>query len=305
MKKTVVLILILLPIVLLLVIAFAGRVLSHYQHIGVESVAFVDDKGEALDDNAYITLGIGETKSTKIKIYPELAADKRVTYTSSNEAVCTVDESGNVTGVGPGSAVIIVQTVDGGKMDKLDVIVRSTGVTGITLTPDTLTLKIGDSKDLSWTITPYTATNKKITFASSNTSVVTVSATGKLKAVGAGTAVITVTTVDGGFTDTCEVTVEEGTPPLYFDFEGVDGVTSTGTGYITSENTLDTIQGLKMDDGIAQSDISLVIIQGDGATIDENGVITFTDEGLVVVKAYVGDESNPTYVAEVRIAWFG
>ena len=67
MKKTIILILALLPIVLLIVISVAGRILSTYQHIEVARVVFVDDAGNELDKSLPLILSAGETKSTKIK----------------------------------------------------------------------------------------------------------------------------------------------------------------------------------------------------------------------------------------------
>ena len=303
MKKTIILILALLPIVLLIVISVAGRILSTYQHIEVSRVVFTDDAGNELDANAVLTLGVGETKNTKIKIFPELAANKRVSYSSTDETVCTVDASGAVTGVRSGSAVIIVRTADGNKIAKLNVFVRADGVTGVTLTPDMLEMLIGESRDLSVVVEPYAALNKNVTYTSSDLSVVTVSAAGKLKAVGTGTATITVTTVDGGFTDTCVVTVKEDTPPLLFDFTGVDGMQAIGAGYITTQPTVDLAAGLKIDEGIAPEDVHFRIASDESATVDENGLLTFAQSDIVTVEAFVGDPENPTYRVEVRIAW--
>ena len=304
MKKTIILILALLPIVLLIVISVAGRILSTYQHIEVARVVFTDDAGNELDATASITLGVGETKATKIKIFPELASNKRVSYSSTDESVCTVDDSGAVTGVRSGSAIIIVRTAEGNKTAMLNVFVRADGVTGVTLTPDTLEMLIGESKDLSVVVEPYAALNKNVTYTTSDPSVVTVSATGKLKAVGAGTATVTVTTEYGGFTDTCVVTVTKDTPPLLFDFAGVDGMQASGTGYLTAQPTVDLTAGLKIDEEIASGDVHFRIASGDAATVDENGLLTFTQSDVVTVEAFVGDVENPTYRVEVRIAWF-
>lgn len=303
MKKTVILILALLPIVLLIVISVAGRILSTYQHIEVARVVFVDDAGEESENAAKINLKVGETKSAKIKIYPELATDKRVSYTSTDETVCTVDAEGRVTGVRSGSASIMVRTADGNKTAKLNVIIYADGVTDVILTPETLEMKIGESKDLTVIVEPYAALNKNVTYTTSDPSVVTVSATGKVRAVGAGTATVTVITDDGGFTDTCTVTVIEDLPPLLFDFTGVVGIEQTGTGYIIAQQTFDLTAGLVIDETIASSDVRFRIIQGDGATVDENGVLTFTQPGVVIVEAFVGDAENPTHRADVRIAW--
>lgn len=81
------------------------------------------------------------------------------------------------------------------------------GVTGVSLDKTTLTLAVNDTGKLTATVIPDNATNKNVTWKSSNTSVATVSADGTVTAKNAGTATITVTTVDGGKTATCTVTV--------------------------------------------------------------------------------------------------
>ena len=80
-------------------------------------------------------------------------------------------------------------------------------VTGVTLTPSTAALEVAEEVQLTATVTPASATDKSVSYASSNTGVATVTAGGKVKGVSAGSAVITVTTTDGGFEDVCAVTV--------------------------------------------------------------------------------------------------
>ena len=80
-------------------------------------------------------------------------------------------------------------------------------VAGITLTPTTLALVEDNTGALTATVTPAAATDKSVIWSSSNSAVATVSTTGVVTAVLAGTATITVTTVDGGITATCAVTV--------------------------------------------------------------------------------------------------
>ena len=84
-------------------------------------------------------------------------------------------------------------------------------VTGVTLAPTTATLTVGETETLTPTVAPATATDKTVTWSSSNTSVATVSNEGVVTAVAAGEATITVTTTDGAFTATCTVTVAEPT----------------------------------------------------------------------------------------------
>ncbi|NLU51221.1 MAG: hypothetical protein GXX09_12650, partial [Syntrophomonadaceae bacterium] len=80
-------------------------------------------------------------------------------------------------------------------------------VTGVELNKSGVTIRMGENEILVATVSPANATNKAVTWTSSDTSVATVDSTGKVTGVGAGIATITVTTVDGGKTATCEVTV--------------------------------------------------------------------------------------------------
>ena len=82
-------------------------------------------------------------------------------------------------------------------------------VSSIDLNKTTITLVVGETEQLTATVTPTNATNKNVAWSSSNTSVTTVDATGLVTAVSAGTAIITVTTQDGNYTATCEVMVTQ------------------------------------------------------------------------------------------------
>ena len=104
---------------------------------------------------------------------------------------------------------------------------QSVAVTGMTLQEDKVTVEKGKTVTVNAVITPSYATKKGITWTSSDTSVATVS-NGIIKGVGEGTATITATTKDGGFTDTCEVTVYSNS------VTGItlsDKVIELGTGY--------------------------------------------------------------------------
>ena len=80
-------------------------------------------------------------------------------------------------------------------------------VSGVELDKSSLSLSIGQSEQLSAVFNPDNASNKSVSWESSNTSVATVNGNGNVTAVGSGSAIITVTTADGGYTDTCNVTV--------------------------------------------------------------------------------------------------
>ena len=95
---------------------------------------------------------------------------------------------------------------DGGQSVR-PVYVDRVNVTGVSLNKTGLSLEIGATSTLSATVAPSNAAERSVIWSSSNSSVATVDASGKVTAVKAGNATITVTTIDGGYTATCSVTV--------------------------------------------------------------------------------------------------
>ena len=95
-------------------------------------------------------------------------------------------------------------------------------VESVTLDKSELELIIGESYPLEVTVLPENSTNKSVSWSSSTEAVVTVSFTGVVTALSAGTAIITVTTADGGKTATCTVTVKEDSSPSMDFPEAVD-----------------------------------------------------------------------------------
>jgi uncharacterized repeat protein (TIGR02543 family) len=147
----------------------------------------------------------GETETLTATVNPDNATNKAITWSSGNTAVATVS-NGTITAVAAGNTTITVTTADGGFTAQCEVAV-SVSVTGVTLDESTLNLIVGETETLTATVNPDDATNKALIWSSDNTAVVTVSSSGLVTPVKSGTATITVTTVDGGFTALCEVTV--------------------------------------------------------------------------------------------------
>ena len=83
----------------------------------------------------------------------------------------------------------------------------SIAITGVIITPASVSIAVGGTQQLTNTIAPANATNQNVSYTSSNTNVAKVNATGLVTAVAAGTATITVTTIDGSKTAACAITV--------------------------------------------------------------------------------------------------
>ncbi len=158
-------------------------------------------------DKTTLELGTGASATLTATVSPVSAANKNVTWSSSNTAVATVSSSGVVKGVKAGTAVITARTVSGSKTATCTVNV-SQSVTGVSLDKKNLTLLPGASGKINATVLPSNAKNKNITWSSSNKSVATVDQDGNVKAVAPGLAVITVKTQDGNKTASCNVRVQ-------------------------------------------------------------------------------------------------
>ena len=144
-------------------------------------------------------------------IAPSNATNKNVTWASSNTTVATVSSTGLVTGLSNGSATITVTTADGSKKATCAITVNisttTVAVTGVAVSPTSVSVPAGSTTTLVATISPSNATNKSVSWTSNNTVAATVSSSGVVTGIAAGSATITVTTADGAKTATCAVTV--------------------------------------------------------------------------------------------------
>ena len=153
----------------------------------------------------------GKTLQLKATVTPTNATTKAVTWKSSNTKIATVSSTGKVTAKATGTVTITCTAKDGsGKKAtcKITVIKPTVKVTKITINKTKATLVKGENISLKATVTPTNATNKAVTWKSSNTRIATVSSTGKVTAKAVGTVTITCTAKDGsGKKATCKITV--------------------------------------------------------------------------------------------------
>ena len=260
-----------------------------------------------------LSLFTGDTATLTATVEPSNATNKNVTWESSNKSVATVDANGLVTAVSAGTATITVTTEDGTKTATCAVTVKAAtvSVTGVTLsqtqaslysnhTPSTLTLTA--------TVAPDDATNKAVTWTSSNNAVATVDANGLITAVAPGTATITVTTVDGSFTATCTVTVSRHSsgggsssrPTPSLSDQAIDNIRDARPGD-TVEITLRpgrTTLEREVFESLAGQNITLEIDAGDGVLWTVNGLDIPEDTRLhdLDLDVDLGDSDIPARV---------
>ena len=152
-----------------------------------------------------LSLAEGNSETLTATVTPTNATNKTVTWTSSDTKIATV-ANGKVTGVKAGTATITAKSNNGKTATcKVTVTTSEVAVTGISLNKTTLSLVEGNSETLTATVTPTNATNKTVTWTSSDTKIATV-ANGKVTGVKAGTVTITAKS-NNGKTATCKVTV--------------------------------------------------------------------------------------------------
>lgn len=174
----------------------------------LDDVGTVAVTGVWLDQHALSLAAVSSTAVLVATVTPADATNKSLTWSSSDARVARVSQRGELAVVGTGTATITVTTQDGGFADACSVTVTDrTDVTGVSLDHGTLSMTPGSSVALVATVTPWDATNTSVVWSSTNTSVALVSPSGEVKALAAGVAVITATTIDRGFSDTCVVTV--------------------------------------------------------------------------------------------------
>ncbi len=169
-------------------------------------------------------------------------------------------------------------------------------VTSVALGSNEANLFVGGKITLMATVSPANATNKSVTWSSSNTSIATISG-GTVTAVGAGTAVITVTTQDGGFTDACTVTVK--TPQIKSTEYSID----RQNGCLKGVNIGTSVSGLKANLTNDAADIKVYDVSGNeytGALVSTGMKVklviggTVRDELTIVI---LGDVSGDGYIS--------
>lgn len=168
----------------------------------------------SLNISEYFFSDINDYVQLSAIILPDDAEDKTLTWTSSDPEVASVDSMGTVRPVSDGEALVIARSADGAAVDACKIMVDLIyPVGGIVMNTNYLSFEdLSDRAQLSYTILPVNATNKNVTWSSENTEVANVDQNGTVTLAGDGQTTITVTTEDGGFSASCNVSVNTVVP---------------------------------------------------------------------------------------------
>lgn len=138
------------------------------------------------------TVNVGGKTTLVATVLPAISTNKTLTWSSSNNAVATVNSSGVVSGISNGTVTITAITVSGGAKSAL-VMTVLTPVTGISVHPTSVSLAVRGNVTLVPTVQPATASNKTVLWISQNTAIATVSASGVLHGVRHGSTTVRAT----------------------------------------------------------------------------------------------------------------
>ena len=187
-------------------VAINGKVI-HLEALVNEEVV-VPVSGVTLNKTS-LDLKVGEKETLLASVLPTNATNKDVIFSSSKEDVATINEKGEITALKKGNTNIKVTTVDGGYIAtcRLRVSDATVPVTGVSISEDSIELNVRETKSLSVTVLPTNASNKNVTFESSNPRIASVDENGLITAHSVGETTIVVTTVDGGYKDFVTVTI--------------------------------------------------------------------------------------------------
>ena len=164
-----------------------------------------------------LSLSAGEAWTLVATVTPLDATDKTVAWRSSVPDVAEVTSNGTVVALKAGFTTVTATTKEGGYAAYCALTVTAGGsgggstgniaVTGVALSAKQINLQSGQTAVIAATVMPQDATNKAVTWRSSTPAVAQVTVSGTVVAFAVGTATVTATTTDGGFTDFCTVTV--------------------------------------------------------------------------------------------------
>jgi uncharacterized protein YjdB len=153
-----------------------------------------------------IELGLNRVSRIVPLIAPFNATDKSVIWESEDPSIATVDANGVVKGISKGQTDIIGKTLDGNFEARSHITVLSS-VTGVNLFPPSASLKVGERLQMSADVLPQDAPNKKVKYKTSDARVAVVTADGLVEVISPGSAIITVSTLDGYYEDTSQILV--------------------------------------------------------------------------------------------------
>ncbi|MBQ7072502.1 MAG: Ig domain-containing protein [Bacteroidales bacterium] len=226
-----------------------------------------------------LDLNVGDSAPLSASIEPAEASNGAFNWSSDDSSIASVDQSGKVTALKEGTTTIKATLVDGSRSSSCKVVVTDPSVLkGISVEPGSITCGVTDVNQLEVKFTPETAANKKVTWKSSDESIAKVSSSGQVTAVAIGSATLTATSQEGGYTATCKVTVKAS--DVYYRAYSENFL--NGTPYKSSNGTVTSFysDGSDLYEYILPSDDSKTGVYKNGSLLAP----VKTDDKIIMVK---------------------
>ena len=261
--------------------------MTHFEQLFGQEIIHVS--GVSLDTSS-LRLSIGDTYSFKTSVLPENATNKELIWSTSDESVVSVD-NGTITALKEGKAAISVKSKDGYKSSSAVITVVKKApiihVNSVSLNETSLDLLTGDRATLTVTVLPSNASDKTISWSSSNENVATVK-NGKVTAISAGQATISVTTKDGGLTASCIVNVTQKIVP-------VNGVSLNYSELELSVGDSEDLIAQVLPTNATNKEVIWSTTDEEVASVDENGKVTALKVGETLITVTTVDGGYKDY----------
>ena len=230
-------------------------------------------------DKTTLELVEGDNTTLTATVDPSDATDKTVAWSSDKPDFATVDNSGKVTAVAPGTAVITAKAGDKTATCTVAVAKRLIPATAVTIRPARLEFFDGDVDILVAEVTPSNSTDE-VQWSSSNAAVATISSSGLVKGIAAGTA--TITAKAGNVSGTCAITVKQSIP--------VTSISLDQTELALEKGQSGTLVATVLPDEATRKTVTWRSDNTSIATVSSSGLVTARGGGVTNIRAKAGDK---------------
>ncbi|WP_160691624.1 Ig-like domain-containing protein [Clostridium sp. C2-6-12] len=243
------------------------------------------------------------TTQLNANIAPVNASNKDIEWTSSNDSIATVSVSGLVTAKADGDVTITAKAKDGSNITGIKSIsisgqtattpVTDVKVSGISITGSGTIINKGGTVKLTATSTPDNATDKSVTWTSSNTGIATVDNAGTVTAIADGNVTIIATAKDGSkITGTKTITISGQTITTPVTDVKVSGISITGSNVISSKGGITQLTAIATPTNANNKNVTWSSSNSSVATVSSTGVVTAKTDGSITIIATATDGSG-------------
>ena len=256
------------------------------------------------------SLAVGSTERLTATVLPSNATNDSILWKSNNTAVARVDSSGLITAVSVGTAEIVATASDNAKTATMRVTVTPIEVQSVKMDKTSILLEAGNTDKIVAAVSPKNATNRKMTWSSSNNAIVVVDQNGNLHAKSAGVAVVTVKTEDGNKTATANIVVDATEAPVVdkpdeeerseVDYD-LDTVLTTSVKINQSNTTINVGQTINLTATILPNNATNKNLDWSSsdnniASVSSTGVVKGVSSGVVTITVSTKDTDKTAKV---------